>query len=183
MYKINTKIFLKPLDKSLLLLYNNYINRKEVFQMKQAFTNLDNAVNDFLQEFFEDYHAQVGLDFFCDLDECLIEYAIFGIEKDADSFYNNFTSRFPIVKNFSIFTLSLLHELGHLETEDIIIDDTEERNKDLTNDEYYNLYNEKIATDWAGEWITNNFNKAKKINDIFIKLLDIIYQKMLDKDY
>ena len=149
--------------------------------MKQAFDKLDKTINDFVKTFFEDYHAEVGLEFLCYLDTCSIEYAIFGIENNVDSFYENFVSRFPVAKNFSVFTLSLLHELGHLETEDIMIDDTEDRKKKLTDKEYYNLYNERIATNWVGMWIEDNLDKAKEINNLFIKLLDDIYKTICNK--
>lgn len=142
---------------------------------EEVFIKLDNAVNDFVKEFFEDYHASIGLDFVCHLSECLIEYAIFTSKENNDSFYNNFIERFPKAKNFSVFTLSILHEIGHLETEDIMINDVDLRNKTLTNEQYFNLFNEKIATDWAGDWINDNFKEAKKINNTFTILLDNIY--------
>lgn len=141
----------------------------------KVFIELNNCVNNFVKQFFEDYQAEIGLEFECFLDDCLIQYAIVATEKEEEEFYNNFVKRFPRAKNFSTFTLSVLHEIGHLETEDIMIDDTEIRNKPLTNKQYFNLYNEKIATNWAGRWINENFEEAKKINETFIKLLDNVY--------
>jgi hypothetical protein len=74
-----------------------------------------------------------------------------------------------------------LHEVGHLETENEMEDDVDIRNNEImTNEEYFNLFNERIATDWAGYWIEKNFQKAINLDDTFRNALNNLYAETLD---
>lgn len=139
------------------------------------FDELATIVNDFVQSFDEDYTAEMGNDFCVFLDHDVISWSVLFLEDSGESFYNNFVSRFPMAAHFNLFTLSLLHELGHLETEWQMEDDTKIRNA-LTNEEdYFNLFNERIATDWAGDWLENNFQEATKIDGQIMGILSKIH--------
>lgn len=72
---------------------------------------------------------------------------------------------------------AILHEIGHLESEqndydvyEIDLEILEKLHKNNTIDEkqYINLYNqlenEKNADDWAIDWINNNINTAKMLD-------------------
>lgn len=123
---------------------------------------LNEKVNNFIASINEEYTAEESNIFEVDFEDYIINYAT---ENEVDDFYNNFVERFPLAGNFAPFVLSLLHEVGHLETEDDIIDDTEERNAITTTAEYFNLYNEAIATDWAGFFIEDNFELVAEFNE------------------
>lgn len=123
---------------------------------------LNEMVNNFIANINEEYVAIESDTFEVNFNDYEINYAV---ENEVDDFYNNFVERFPLASNFAPFVLSLLHEVGHLETEDDIIDDTEERNAITNTADYFNLYNEAIATDWAGFFIEDNFELVAEFNE------------------
>lgn len=92
-----------------------------------------------------------------------INYSIVLSQKETKWFCEDFVRRYPAAKGLDAFTLSFLHELGHIVTWDDMIDDSKERATLFTaasdyesNIKYFNLYNERLATDWAGTFITEN---------------------------
>jgi len=113
-------------------------------------------LTDFVQMFDLDYTVALQPKFEANLDTDVIGYAVAVPEASTEAFVNDFIKRFPSCKCFHSFTLSFMHELGHLETECDMVDDTEERNTITDNETYFDLYNERIATDWAGEYLTEN---------------------------
>jgi hypothetical protein len=142
---------------------------------------IDDIVKHFVQSINEEYDCAMGLDFMAQLDNDIVVWSILTLEKSGEAFYNNFVSRFPKAKGFSLFTLSVLHEVGHLETENEMEDDVDIRNNEImTNEEYFNLFNERIATDWAGYWIEKNFQKAISLDATFRIALNNLYAETLD---
>lgn len=129
---------------------------------------LNEMVNNFIANINEEYVAIESDTFEVNFNDYEINYAV---ENEADDFYNNFVERFPLASNFAPFTLSLLHEVGHLETEDEIIDDTEERNEITNTADYFNLWNEAIATDWAGFFIEDNYELVEEFNNAVVENL------------
>ena len=107
----------------------------------------------------------------------VIGYSMEEIEtKVSDYFTDNFRSRFPVAKGFSNVTLALLHELGHFETcydcdEQYPDWNRSEARKELhkkykpTNDlynanqEYFTWPDERLATEWAANWLTDANNR------------------------
>ena len=85
-------------------------------------------------------------------------------EEEDIIFYNNFVSRYNEAKNFSPVTLTLLHEFGHWETQDLIdwYLDTEERDNAETIEEYVNIPSEFIATEWAIKWLHNKEHQQNR---------------------
>lgn len=83
---------------------------------------------------------------------------------------------------FSLTLWSILHEIGHYETEDFVdfdeelddrvmlylTDDVVKTNKKIQN-KYYNLPSEWEATEWAIEWITENWELATEFDQNFPK--------------
>jgi len=81
---------------------------------------------------------------------------------------------------FDLHLWSILHEIGHYETEDLLDEDTGEQeirfwlsltNKDISHNiniqnEYFNLTSEYYATDWAKDWIINHKEEANKISNL-----------------
>lgn len=145
--------------------------------MKKELETINRAVSAFVKSIDEEYDARMGIDFGACMDENIVEWSLIVPEGGGKEFYENFCTRFPVAWGFDLFTLSILHEVGHLETEWEMVDDTKIRNrKGLTNTEYFNLFNERIATDWAGEWIENNIKLALDIDKIFKKMLKKFYE-------
>ena len=93
------------------------------------------------------------------------------------AFRKNFIARCPLARGFASITLTLLHELGHFETEDYISDEydrdkalieirkrAKEESPNLSVDElnekyYFPLEDETLATDWAIEWLQDKNNR------------------------
>ena len=115
------------------------------------------------------------LDVYYNLDELFSE--------SSKLFRNYWTEICPMLKGFSDVTISLLHELGHLETNEEIRPDfpvfarelamlaIEDRVTDNTerNNLYFALPDEKAATEWAITWLSDagNRRKAKKFEKKF----------------
>ena len=141
---------------------------------------IDNEVNFFVQEFNEDYSADFGADFCCYPTCGEVEWSLLIVDEGGFAFYENFCSRYKEVEDFNIFTLSLLHEIGHLETlKEMDFDSTRRRTQGLTNEEYFQLHDEMIATDWAGTWIRNNLGYAKIIDEHFSNLLSQMWADVI----
>lgn len=149
--------------------------------MKQSFREVTKELNAFVRSFDEEYSCVLGSSFEAHINENTIHYSIAFGEKAGVAFYDNFISRFPKCKSLSLFCLSFLHELGHLETEYDMVDDIKAREKVKTYEEYFNLYNERIATDWAGNYATKHLKEMKifdkKISEKMEKVLDTLLDK------
>lgn len=100
----------------------------------------------------------------------------------SSKIYRKFwTEKYPMLKGFSDITISLLHELGHIETNDKIrlsfsIDQRETAMEELDkrtlsykalNHLYFVLPDEKAATEWAIKWLSKP--KHRKIAKRFEK--------------
>lgn len=127
----------------------------------KEFETLTAIVREFVQSFDEEYDVRFGSDFMALLDEDVVVYTIAMGDTCAGTFRKNFLERFPACECLSVFTMSILHEIGHLETEWDMEEDTALRNDSkITDEQYYALHNEWIATQWAGEWATANLATA-----------------------
>lgn len=83
-------------------------------------------------------------------------------------FETDFRRRFPTAKGFMGITITLLHELGHFETDEKCYDENPNYNRlasltdarakaksleDLNFNYYFKLPDERYATEWAIEWL------------------------------
>lgn len=84
-------------------------------------------------------------------------------------FRKDFINRCPMGRGFATITMSLLHELGHFETEWYDFEDYDreaEIERILTlprgqkNWEYFKLPDEYAATEWAIEWLAKKENRV-----------------------
>ena len=148
--------------------------------IKRLMWSINTELNHLLTFFDDEYSAKMGTDFEADLDEKILYWSLLCGEKDGDAFYSNFCKLFPFVKDYNLFTLAVFHEIGHIETEDEMIDDTDIRNTELSNEEYFNLFNEKIATEWAGNFISTHAMFTKHFDNKFTELLKKFYETNLD---
>lgn len=116
---------------------------------------------------------------FYNFDELFDETAIF--------FRDFWCERAPMLKEFEDITISLLHELGHLETNDEIrkdfpmwlrelaelgLDSKYDSDKEK-NYAYFTLPDEKAATEWAIDWLANNAAIAKEFEKEFLKCWEV----------
>ena len=146
----------------------------------EIFASVTEVLTDFVRTFDEEYTVALSGDFMADnIEEC-IYYAPMSPAKSGEAFYQNFVKRFPVCKAFSLFMLSFMHELGHLETEWDMVDDTEERNKITDNATYFQLYNERIATDWAGEYLTDHKAEMQMLERQILTEIHKIWQSIPD---
>ena len=151
--------------------------------LKKQFSPMTRVLNKFVRTFDEEYSCKFGSDFLAVNDE-LITYTIAISDRDAISFQKDFIRHFPRCADFNIFTLSFMHELGHLETALDTVNDIKQREEisamqdyDKAMRKYYALYNERIATNWAGKYLTEHHDDMKKWETKVLKTL----QKILDK--
>lgn len=121
--------------------------------------DLRNAVQDFLNsyDFTECKVGGISTDFFYEPETCQIFYSPLSLEKRDRVFYEQFENvRFPC----SLFTVSLLHEIGHHYTQHLLTKGNW-RNyrffekispllpRKFRQTVYYNLRVEELATRWA----------------------------------
>lgn len=149
-------------------------------KLLDLYLNKINAeINSFVKQINKEYEARLGDTFEVDMLTNIIFYPIFDDEEAVFAFTQNFTAQFPCAAAYGTFLLSLLHEIGHLETENESIDDIEEREKVITFEDYFSLWNEKIATEWAGNWLENHSDIANKFEVEVGKLFEEMYEKVL----
>ena len=92
----------------------------------------------------------------------------------STDFAVNFYSRCPMGRGFAGITLSLLHELGHICTNDsldnwtwkdrqeyIVTEVCEKKTRREKNFSYFEMPDETAATDWAIEWLKDPENRKK----------------------
>lgn len=83
--------------------------------------------------------------------------------KDYDdyTFRKDFTQRYSVAKGFANPTLTILHECGHWNTREQINVFTycRRRARCKTSAEYYLMKEERIATDWAIQWLYEPENR------------------------
>ena len=148
--------------------------------LEKFIEQIDELVRGLVKSIDEDYECEIGSDFCVYLDEDLIHWSLLYKDECGQAFYQNFIERFPRAKGFGLFTLSLLHELGHLETEWDMEDDSELDTDSLSNEDYFALHNEKIATDWAGEYLIQHYEDVFAFDELIEAYLQAMYAGVLD---
>ena len=111
-----------------------------------------------------------GVDCVADCEELEIEYNLDQVwDEGADLFRRFWTAKVPMLQEFSNITLTLLHELGHLETNDevravftfkdrhvtweaidLLFDNDTEKNF-----RYFEIPDEASATQWGIDWLAD----------------------------
>lgn len=149
-------------------------------EISKLFAPVTALLTNFVREINPEYSVALGADFAANMDEDCIYFAVAVAQASSDAFVENFVARFPECECFDMFLLSFMHELGHLETEWDMVDDTDLREEIMDNETYFDLYNERIATDWAGEYLTDHLEEMKVLNDQILKTLCEIWQEIPD---
>lgn len=112
--------------------------------------------------------------FFYDCDDDCIYYTNIRVQSDDEVFMQYIQKKYPEGIIFNVMVWSFLHELGHVETDDLMVDDIEERqalyDRSAKGENimplYMELWNEKIATSWAIGFVKNNYEKIKEYYDM-----------------
>lgn len=148
---------------------------KETFKGVNKITKI---INDFLKPF--DATAAMGSDFSYWYYDNKIQYTLVMPENSKDYFIENFHRLAPDI-NCDAFLISILHELGHHETLDLIDDKeyelccdikyelqekidgevTEEEEAEI-HQQYFNLPDEREATTWAINYIREHTEEVEK---------------------
>ena len=149
-------------------------------EIMKLFAPVTAMLNDFIQMFDEEYNVELAHKFCADNIQEVVYYTVVMPKDSVDEFTTDFIKRFPACSCFSEFMLSFMHELGHLETEWDMVDDTEERNKITDNATYFQLYNERIATDWAGEYLTDHKTEMQMLERQILTEIHKIWQSIPD---
>jgi hypothetical protein len=149
-------------------------------EIMKLFAPVTALLNDFVQMFDEEYTVEVAHKFCADNIQEIVYYTVAMPKAPIDEFVTDFIKRFPACSDFSEFMLSFMHELGHLETEWDMVDDTEERNRITDNKTYFQLYNERIATDWAGEYLTDHKAEMLMLERQILTEIHKIWQSIPD---
>ena len=144
------------------------------------FQTVTDLLTAFIQTFDEEYTVELAPDFCADNIKETVYYTVVAPINSMDEFTIDFTKRFPACSCFSEFMLSFMHELGHLETEWDMVDDTKERNEITDNATYFQLYNERIATDWAGEYLTDHKDEMLIFEQQILTEIRKVWQSILD---
>ena len=128
---------------------------------------ISRIINEFLKPF--ECTARMGTDFCYLYHKNLIFYSIVWMNNGAEDFLNSVLRLEPEVEA-DVFLWSLLHEVGHHETYDEIsdeendyCDDTKKKIEEgeLPNELYYDMIDERLATEWAVEYANTHKEELK----------------------
>lgn len=149
-------------------------------KVQYILNELHEVISDFLAPY--DVTCYLGTDFSYYWVSETIEYTVLVSERQDALFQNFVDTRYPDI-HAPIFLWSLLHELGHHETDDyfteeahIIFDEYKatlrpELDKDVI--EYYNIPDEATATNWAYLFLRDN---TEKVSEFWNKIKPLLEQ-------
>lgn len=130
---------------------------------------IENTVNEYLKKF--DLEGELDNEFAYYRDG-LVTYSVVVTERFDNLFLNFCETQFPLI-NAPIFLWSLFHEIGHAMTDDEIDDETYDfcfnakLGLDGESDEdtmtYFNLPDEKKATEWGYYYMLNHEEEVKEL--------------------
>lgn len=157
------------------------------------YSSLTKTVDRFVSRF--GCTAEPGLEFLY-YDDNTIQYSILITDEFNESF-KEFADSLGFPKDIEIFVLSILHELGHSQTIDFVpkyIRITDHIIKkiysllikihykwiDKLAYKYYNLYVERIATEWAVEYARKHRRSLLEFQKETAKQLNTIYESLED---
>lgn len=144
-------------------------------ELRKTLTDLNNVIKNFLTQF--DLDCKLGTDFGYYWESEVVEYAIIVTERFDKLFTEYLNAHYSDV-TAPLFIWSLLHEVGHSETDDYfnteahcVFDEFKQSldpDKDSDVMEYYNCPDEVLATKWAYLYIRDNAPKVEALwNEIY----------------
>lgn len=153
-------------------------------------SEIDNILNKFLVENDFDCYAELGEDFAYYDAKSLITYALI-IPVDNDKWFFEYATSLGLKYDCGNFILSFFHEIGHSETLHLLEDEEEEEiwkvKNNLTFEEfekskekaniYFDLPDEKLATQWAVDYINENVGKVRELSNKLEIAVNGFYKK------
>jgi hypothetical protein len=142
--------------------------------------------DDFVNE-IDDFEINLNTDFFCFPTTNEIFISVLANANSIQEFRENLYSRTD-VHDISEFTWSLLHEVGHCQTWHIMNDRTINRCKhikrkiergSIPTTVYYGLTDERIATDWAINFVKENYDEVQAFD---VEALTLLTKIFIDND-
>lgn len=138
-------------------------------------------VREFVKSIDSNYRVRYSNQCECDIDNEVI-YINFKMDNEVEKIFESFCKK-TFGEVFPRVLISILHEVGHIETFDDdrneeryeryallqILWDNTEIDKETLHHRYYNLPGEIEATTWAVDYIRNNRKKCEN----FLKMLDL----------
>lgn len=145
------------------------------------------VINTFLKQF--GLTCKLGNDFAYYPGDDLITYAFAYVDIDAEGFMRSIERLNPQVKA-DIFLWSLLHEVGHHETIDMLTDKENRacdkakkklnkrslRGEIVDLDEYYDMLDERLATEWAVDYANRHPKTLEKTWEIISRAIRQFYE-------
>lgn len=158
---------------------------------KIDYSSLTKTVNQFVSKF--GCTAEPGLEFVY-YDDNTIQYSIIITDEFSESF-KDFADSLGFPKDLEIFVLSILHELGHHNTLELVPKHIKIINhliKKIYNIlirinyewveklsyKYYNLYVEKVATWWAVQYARDHHKALLRFQQDIARELNSLYEKI-----
>lgn len=150
-------------------------------ELIEYFGLLDNEIRMFVNAASNYYGIKVNLgpDFCCYPMGNELYYSLFVTEKCSKTFMDRVHKEYPDIEADE-FLWSLLHEVGHLITYDDITDEEWEmierikKIPNLSDEVYYELTDEYMATQWAAYYMRDNSDYVertwKKIREIILHI-------------
>ena len=126
---------------------------------------LTNTLDKFLEEF--ECTSIIDTDFYCLTVSNVIAVSLVVLEKHSSTFMSRVNRLYPDI-HADEFLWSFLHEVGHIETIDMLDDDEiyfsdfQKKDENITDEIYYELPDEFAATEWAANYMRNNTEKVAK---------------------
>lgn len=153
---------------------------------------LDNFITSFVKKLGYDINCTLDTDFFYYPVSKRIGYSLFTMELADKGFKEYIKINYPNLPTCSIFTFSILHELGHFLTYDLLSEieiclclDEKERlnNREITTEEdtiqkqidYCSIYDEMIATKTATAILINSYDIVADFDNHFIEKVSEFY--------
>lgn len=146
--------------------------------MLNGVDSLVTLCSDFVNE-IDDFEVSLGLNFECYPTENEIFISVLACANSVQEFRENLLSRTKI-DDISEFTWSLLHEVGHCQTWHSMNERTINHCRyikrkinrgSLPTTTYYVLTDERIATDWAINFVEDNYKMVKAFDKMALQLL------------
>lgn len=157
-----------------------------------------NIYKNFANSIDNEIKIEKGNDWQCDIEEKIIYIPLIESQEECEKFINNFKKQWQqknkkIKLFFAPQTISFLHEIGHTQTKQgNIISKTLRKisnflykykaTKKISYEIYFNIPEEKRATQWAIKFIMNNYNDIILFNNELENKYFEMYEKILKEN-
>lgn len=138
---------------------------------------LISVLDKFLEEF--ECTSVVDTEFYCLTISNVIAVSLVVSEEHSSTFMSRVNRLYPDI-HADEFLWSFLHEVGHIETIDILDDneldfsEDQKANENITDEDYYELPDEFAATEWAANYMRKNTEKVAKFwNEVQSVIMNI----------